>query len=56
MNPAISTSLNRWLQFKKKLGGGTGKNTNIYLRQMRERSNKTGPDMCPDLFFIYFLM
>lgn len=32
----ISTSLNKWVNLKKKLGGGTGKNTNLYLRQMRE--------------------
>lgn len=39
MNSNIGTSLNRWLQLKKKLGSGKGKNTNIYLRQMREEMN-----------------
>lgn len=32
----ISTSLNKWVNLKRKLGGGTGKNTNLYLAQMRE--------------------
>lgn len=32
----ISTSLNKWINLKRKLGGGTGKNTNLYLGQMRE--------------------
>lgn len=35
MSPAISASLNKWINLKKKLGGGTGKNTNLYLKQMR---------------------
>lgn len=36
MNCNISTSLNKWFNLKKKIGGGTGKNTNIYLKQMQE--------------------
>lgn len=36
MNYNISTSLNKWLNLKKKVGSGKGKNANIYLRQMRE--------------------
>ncbi len=36
MNYNISTSLNKWINLKKKLGSGTGKNANLYLRQMRE--------------------
>lgn len=36
MTSEISVSLNNWLALKKKIGGGTGKNTNIYLRKMRE--------------------
>ena len=39
MNYNISTSLSRWVNLKKKLGGGTGKNANLYLRQMREEMN-----------------
>ena len=39
MSYEISTSLNRWINLKKKLGRGTGKNANIYLRQMREEMN-----------------
>lgn len=35
MTHEISLSLNKWVNLKKKLGGGKGKNTNIYLRQMR---------------------
>jgi len=36
MNDKISISLNKWLEFKKKFGRGTGKNANSYLRQMQE--------------------
>lgn len=36
MNHSISTSLNKWLSLKRKLGSGTGKNANIYLKQMQE--------------------
>ncbi|MBQ2873220.1 MAG: AAA family ATPase [Bacilli bacterium] len=36
MNYNISTSLNRWISLKRKLGRGTGKNANLYLRQMQE--------------------
>lgn len=36
MTPAISFSLNKWMQLKKKRGAGTGKNAQIFLRQMRE--------------------
>ncbi len=36
MNHNISTSLNKWVNLKRKLGSGTGKNANLYLRQMRE--------------------
>lgn len=36
MNYNISTSLNKWVNLKRKLGSGTGKNANLYLRQMRE--------------------
>lgn len=39
MNYEISVSLSRWINLKKKLGKGTGKNANIYLRQMREEMN-----------------
>lgn len=36
MTPAISNSLSKWMQLKKKRGAGTGKNAQILLRQMRE--------------------
>lgn len=36
MNHNISISLNRWIDLKRKLGSGTGKNANIYLKQMQE--------------------
>jgi len=36
MKPHISASLSKWMSLKKKLGAMTGKNTNLYLRQMRE--------------------
>lgn len=36
MNHNISTSLNKWINLKRKLGSGTGKNANIYLKQMQE--------------------
>lgn len=39
MNYEISVSLSRWINLKKKLGKGTGKNANIYLRKMREEMN-----------------
>lgn len=39
MDHNISASLNKWVNLKKKLGSGTGKNANLYLRQMREEMN-----------------
>lgn len=36
MTPAISNSLSKWIQLKKKRGAGTGKNAQALLRQMRE--------------------
>lgn len=39
MNYNISSSLNKWVNLKKKLGSGKGKNANLYLRQMREEMN-----------------
>ena len=36
MNYNTSISLNKWLNLKKKLGSGKGKNASLYLRQMRE--------------------
>ena len=35
MTSNISASLSKWLGLKKKLGAGTGKNANLYLKQMR---------------------
>lgn len=36
MNHNISASLNKWINLKRKLGSGTGKNANLYLKQMQE--------------------
>lgn len=39
MTSSISTSLNKWFNIKKKLGKGSGRQANIYIRQMREEMN-----------------
>lgn len=36
MNNAISLSLNKWMNLKKKLGAGTGRRSNLLLNQMRK--------------------
>ena len=46
MTHAISLSLNKWVNLKKRLGSGKGKNSNLYLRQMREEMN-TAKDAIP---------
>lgn len=39
MTNRINLSLNKWINLKKKLRGGKGKNANLFLRQMREEMN-----------------
>ena len=39
MTSGINLSLNKWINLKKKLGSGKGKNANLLLRQMREEMN-----------------
>ena len=39
MTNGINLSLNKWINLKKKLGSGKGKNASLYLRQMREEMN-----------------
>lgn len=46
MTSEISVSLNKWVNFRKKLGAMTGKNSNSYLRKMREEM-KTAKNAIP---------